>query len=284
MSKSDDLLLFISLPFCWIDSSGLLEAIKKLIFFYFQINEFLQEATQFQEEQSEALLWRNHALVHLSDSRVQAHLNSQVIFRYWRPHGRPHGICGSPLATFQLTSDIKISHILWVVRLSNTVSQKTVRRDSFPSGQPVLKKSLNSLRQPTCLYCINRFLSCQPGHFTIQSHYNFWKPLHHSVDLFPSLKFISWLYWKVKRRSPKVRLNRSTIPWSLWAFIPSSYPHIMLCHFSSDTIHEFTPRINFLKKIKDCLKSPWDLRRILWGERFDSLESACNINNFKCIF
>ena len=155
-----------------------LRLLRNSFFFYFQINEFLQEATQFQVEQSEALLWRNHALVHLSDSRVQAHLNSQVIFRYWRPHGRPHGICGSPLATFQLTSDIKISHILWVVRLSNTVSQKTVRRDSFPSGQPVLKKSLNSLRQPTCLHCINRFLSCQPGHFTIQSHYNFWKPLH----------------------------------------------------------------------------------------------------------
>ena len=92
-----------------------LRLLRNSFFFYFQINEFLQEATQFQVEQSEALLWRNHALVHLSDSRVQAHLNSQVIFRYWRPHGRPHGICGSPLATFQLTSDIKISHILWAV-------------------------------------------------------------------------------------------------------------------------------------------------------------------------
>ena len=57
ISKSDDLLLFISLPVSWIDSSGLLEAIKKLIFyFYFQINEFLQETTQFQVDQSEVLL------------------------------------------------------------------------------------------------------------------------------------------------------------------------------------------------------------------------------------
>ena len=40
----------------------------------------------------------------------------------------------------------------------------------------------------------------------------------YSVDLFPSMEFISWLYWKVKRRSPKVRLNHSTIPWSQWTF------------------------------------------------------------------
>ena len=48
---------------------------------FFQINELLQEVTQFQEEQSKALLRQ----VHPSDSREKAHLYSQVIFWYWRP-------------------------------------------------------------------------------------------------------------------------------------------------------------------------------------------------------
>ena len=36
---------------------------------FFQINEFLQEATQFQEEQSEVPLEGLHAFVHLLDSK-----------------------------------------------------------------------------------------------------------------------------------------------------------------------------------------------------------------------
>ena len=72
--------------------------------------------------------------------------------------------------------------------------------------------------------------------------------------------------------------------------IPSSYPHIMLCHLSCDFTHEFTSRIkhkNFqppqLPTLIDCLKSLRDLRRIIWSERFGSLESACNIKNCQCI-
>ena len=71
--------------------------------------------------------------------------------------------------------------------------------------QTALNKKLNSASTNFSLIASPVFLSSQPGHFTIQSWNNFWK----------FLKFISWLYWKVKRRSLEVWLNCSSIPWSL---------------------------------------------------------------------
>ena len=83
-------------------------------------------------------------------------------------------------------------------------------------------------------------------------------------------------------------LDDSLVPVNV--YIPSSCPHITLCHFSCDTNHEFTPRIklnNFWPSqwstLIDCLKSLWDLREILRHERLSSLESACNINNCQCV-
>ena len=61
--------------------SDSLEQLGCIFLCFFQINELLQEVTQFQEEQSKALLRQ----VHPSDSREKAHLYSQVIFWYWRP-------------------------------------------------------------------------------------------------------------------------------------------------------------------------------------------------------
>ena len=56
--------------------SDSLEQLGCIFLSFFQINELLQEVTQFQEEQSKALLRQ----VHPSDSREKAHLYSQVIF------------------------------------------------------------------------------------------------------------------------------------------------------------------------------------------------------------
>ena len=70
------------------DSSGLVGCTEKPIsssLFFFQINEFLQEATKFQEEQLIVLLERNHALVHTSDSIELALLYSNLISQYHRP-------------------------------------------------------------------------------------------------------------------------------------------------------------------------------------------------------
>ena len=104
-----------------------------------------------------------------------------------------------------------------------------------------------------------------------------------SVDLFPSLKLISWLL-KSEGALTQTLMNRSTIPWSLWSLatavylpyfrlnpwlleseealtpslieslndslipvnvhIPFSYPLIILCHLPCDIAQEFTPRIN----------------------------------------
>ena len=67
------------------DSSGLVGCTEKPIsssLFFFQINEFLQEATKFQEEQLIVLLERNHALVHPSDSIELALLYSNLISQY----------------------------------------------------------------------------------------------------------------------------------------------------------------------------------------------------------
>ena len=50
--------------------SDSLEQLGCIFLSFFQINELLQEVTQFQEEQSKALLWQ----VHPSDSREKAHL------------------------------------------------------------------------------------------------------------------------------------------------------------------------------------------------------------------
>ena len=46
------------------------------------MNEFSQEATQFQEKQFEAVFLRNPALVFLLDIKEQACFYSQVISRY----------------------------------------------------------------------------------------------------------------------------------------------------------------------------------------------------------
>ena len=47
----------------------------------------------------------------------------------------------------------------------------------------------------------------------------------HSVDRSPEGSRISWAYWCSKRRSARVRLNRSTMPWSRWT---STRPRLTL--------------------------------------------------------
>ena len=245
---------------------------------FFQINEFLEEVTQFQEEQSEALLWRNHASVHHSDSTEQVRLYSQAIFWYCRP-----------LET-RLDLWLFFDHLPAHQRDRN-ILYSLKSRVSFPSGQLVLNKSLNSLRQPPSLW-----LHPQVSFQSILSlHYS--KPIQLLVAPLP-IRLISLSLWSssldcIERwrgvyPSSIESLDDSLI--SLNVHIPSSYPHIVLCHFSCDITHEFTPRIN-LKNFSpsqwstliDCLKSLWDLRRILWGERFFSLESACNISTCQCV-
>ena len=166
-------------------------------------------------------------------------------------------------------------------------------RVSFPSGQLVLNKSLNSLPQPTCLW-FHQQVSFQS---TWSLHYSKLKQLLEAASPILPIPLKIWtpspgLYWKVKRCSPKVWLNFSTISLSLWTF---TFPLLILKSYFAISLvtsheYEFMLRIN-LKNFwpcqwsspLDCVKSSWDLRRIFWGERFNSLESACNINNCQCI-
>ena len=142
---------------------------------FFQINEFLEEVTQFQEEQSEALLWRNHASVHHSDSTEQVRLYSQAIFWYCRP-----------LET-RLDLWLFFNHLPAHQRDRN-ILYSLKSRVSFPSGQLVLNKSLNSLRQPPSLW-----LHPQVSFQSILSlHYS--KPIQLLVAPLP-IRLISLYLW-----------------------------------------------------------------------------------------
>ena len=88
-------LLFISLSVSWIDSSGMLGSIEKLILIIFSNQRISSEDNSVPEEQFESLLQRNHALVHLSDSRGQAPSYSQLISRYCRPSETSRVCCSS---------------------------------------------------------------------------------------------------------------------------------------------------------------------------------------------
>ena len=210
----------ISQSVFWIDSLRLLRSFN---IFFSQINEFLQEVTQFQEEKSEALLKRIHPLGHLADSRHLSLIHS----------------------CFQLTSCKEVLHILW--RVSSLIFQTN---RSWIGG---LTLCVNQL----FVDCIDRSLSSQPGHFTIQTWNNFWRPLHpfcRSISL-PSLNCCG----KWRGVHPK-------FDWIV--HIPSSYPHIVLCHLSRDiNLKNFWP--SQWSTLGNFLKSSWDL------------EFTCNINNTK---
>ena len=70
------------------------------------------------------------------------------------------------LTTFQLTSCKEVLHILW--RVSSLTFQAN---RSWIGG---LTLCVNRI----FVDCIDRSLSSQPGHFTIQTWNSFWKPLH----------------------------------------------------------------------------------------------------------
>ena len=125
----------ISLSAFLIDSPRLLGSIgSSFNTFFSQINEFLQEVTQFQEEKSEALLKRIHPLGHLSDSRHLSLIHSwslnTVDFK------RPHVICCSFF-------DHLPAH-----QLQRSTSHSLKSLFSYLSSQQVLNRWFNSLRQP----------------------------------------------------------------------------------------------------------------------------------------
>ena len=159
------------------------------------------------------------------------------------------------LTTFQLTSCKEVLHILW--RVSSLIFQAN---RSWIGG---LTLCVNRL----FVDCIDRSLSSQPGHFTIQTWNIFWKPLH------PFCRSLSL---------PKVDLL--TVVESEEAFTQSSielftFPLLILTscfHLSRDIIHEFTPRIN----LKNFWPSQWSTLRNFLKSSWD-LESACDINNTK---
>ena len=135
-------LLFISLSVSWIDSSGMLGSIEKLILIIFPINEFLQKTTQFQRNNlslssNETTLWFIFQIV--EDRLLLIHNWSLDIADLQR----------------QVGSVALLFHLLTHLR-HRDISHSLKSRVPFPSRQPVLNKSLNSLRQPTCL---DKFLS-----------------------------------------------------------------------------------------------------------------------------
>ena len=208
----------------WIDSPRLLGSFN---IFFSQINEFLQEVTQFQEEKSEALLKRIHPLGHLSDSRHLSLIHN----------------------CFQLTSCKEVLHILW--RVSSLIFQAN---RSWIGG---LTLCVNRI----FVDCIDRSLSSQPGHLTIQTWNNFWKLLH------PFCRSISL---------PKVDLL--TVVESEEAFTQSSielftFPPLILtsCFVISleSTINLKNFWLSQWSTLRNFLKSSWDL------------ESTYNINNTK---
>ena len=141
---------------------------------------------------------------------------------------RSHGICCSSFTSFQLINGKEISHSFWGVQsLFLPANRSWVSRWTLGVNRLVI----NGI---TGFFPVNLVTSLFKAETTAGSLFS------HSVDLFRSLKFISWVYWKAKRRSPKVRLNRSTIPWSLWTF---TFPLLILtsCYVISLVNH---PRIH----------------------------------------
>ena len=245
---------------------------------FFQINEFLEEVTQFQEEQSEALLWRNHASVHHSDSTEQVRLYSQAIFWYCRP-----------LET-RLDLWLFFNHLPAHQRDRN-ILYSLKSRVSFPSGQLVLNKSLNSLRQPPSLW-----LHPQVSFQSILSlHYS--KPIQLLVAPLP-IRLISLSLWSssldcierwrgvhpkfdwIARRFPDLFERSHSLFLSSHRALPFLLWHHPWIH-AQINLKNFSP--SQWSTLIYCLKSLWDLRRILWGERFFSLESACNISTCQCV-
>ena len=104
ISKSDDLLLFISLPVSWIDSSGLLEAIKKLIFFFIfkSTNSFRRQLssrwTNLKFFSNETTLWSifqiveyRLTLIHKWFFDIEDHTGDHTgsVARLWPPSSSP---------------------------------------------------------------------------------------------------------------------------------------------------------------------------------------------------
>ena len=108
----------------------------------------------------------------------------------------------------------------------------------------------------------------------------------HSVDLFPDVKFISWLYWKGRRRSPKVRLNWLTIPWSLGTLTFSlliSLHHalpsllwLQLWIHARINIKNFWPSV--WCTLTNILKNSWDLS--MASLPFSSQPTMWSLRNF----
>ena len=238
--------------------------------FFFQINEFFYESTKFQDEQSKPLLneytlWTIFQIVENWLSFIHSWVLDTIDLQ------KPDWICGSALSTFQFTRGVEY--------LLLQANRSWIRSWTLHVNRLVFDS-------------VDRFLSSQTGHLTIQSQYNFWKPPHPfdwSLSLFVVNLFTVLESEEAFTQSLVESLNDSLI--SMNVHISSSYPNIMLCHLSCDFTHEFTRRINLKNlwpsqwsMLINCLKSSTDLRRNIWGERFDSLESACNINNCQCIF
>ena len=238
--------------------------------FFFQINEFFHESTKFQDEQSKPLLneytlWTIFQIVENWLSFIHSWVLDTIDLQ------KPDWICGSALSTFQFTRGVEY--------LLLQANRSWIRSWTLHVNRLVFDS-------------VDRFLSSQTGHLTIQSQYNFWKPPHPfdwSLSLFVVNLFTVLESEEAFTQSLVESLNDSLI--SMNVHISSSYPNIMLCHLSCDFTHEFTRRINLKNlwpsqwsMLINCLKSSTDLRRNIWGERFDSLESACNINNCQCIF
>ena len=183
--------------------------------------------------------------------------------------------------------------VIFSVSLFACSQLKTFVKSSFRQSCILSRSPPAYVRCVSSAYVqVSRFLSSQTGHLTIQSQYNFWKPPHPfdwSLSLFVVNLLTVLESEEAFTQSLVESLNDSLI--SMNVHISSSYPNIMLCHLSCDFTHEFTRRINLKNlwpsqwfMLINCLKSSTDLKRNIWGERFDSLESACNINNFQCIF
>ena len=245
-------LLFMSFSVSWIDSPGLLRSIKKLIsMVFFQINEFFHESTKFQDEQSKPLLneytlWTIFQIVENWLSFIHSWVLDTIDLQ------RPDWICGSALSTFQFTRGVQY--------LLLQANRSWLRSWTLHINRLVFDS-------------VNRFLSSQTGHLTIQSQYNFWKPPHPfdwSLSLFVVNLFTVLESEEAFTQSLVESLNDSLI--SMNVHISSSYPNIMLCHLSCDFTHEFTRRINLKNlwpsqwsMLINCLKSSTDLSSSLSG-------------------
>ena len=150
-----------------------------------------------------------------------AHSYSQFISQYWGPSETKRDLLllFDHLPTHQRHRDI--SHFL-KSRVSSLPCQQTLNKWLNPFASTTF-----SLIASTGFFPVKMVTSLFKAEPTSGS------PFTHSVDLFPYLKLISWLHWKVKRRSPKAPLNHSTVPWSLLKF---TFPLLILTSCSATSL------------------------------------------------